>query len=101
MNKRISHEQVKKEILSNPAVSANYEELEEEFQLIKEMLRARQKTGYSQAKIAKAMKTTTSAVSRLESIHVNEKPSPSLATIKKYAHAMGYKLQIKFVARKA
>ena len=93
--KRITHELFKKELLRDPEVAKYYSELEEEYQLIREMLRARKKAGMTQAEVAKAMHTTPSAVSRLESLHVKDHPSPSLATLKKYAHALGYKLSVK------
>ena len=97
MTTKITHDTFKKELLSDPEVQAVYEELEEEFQLLDEMIRARKKAGMTQAKIAKSMKTTTSVVSRLEAIPTRTKHSPSFATLKKYAHAVGCKLSVKFV----
>jgi len=47
------------------------------------------------------MHTTTSVVSRLESANNKRKHSPSFATIKKYAHALGCRLCIKLVPRSA
>ncbi len=93
--KNITHELFKKELLSDPEVAKYYDKLEEEYQLIREMLRARNKAGMTQTEVAKAMQTTPSAVSRLESLHLKDHPSPSFATLKKYAHALGYKLSVK------
>jgi transcriptional regulator with XRE-family HTH domain len=44
------------------------------------------------------MGTTKSAVSRLESAG---KHAPSIATLKKYAHAVGCDLQIKLIPKKS
>ncbi|GFO56964.1 transcriptional regulator [Geomonas sp. Red276] len=71
-----------------------YEGLEEEYALAKEMLAARARVGLSQEAVAELMGTTKSAVSRLEAIG---KHAPSVATLKKYAQAVGCHLEIKFV----
>jgi transcriptional regulator with XRE-family HTH domain len=61
------------------------------------MLLARQKAGLSQAQIAERMGTKPPAVTRLESSLTSGKHSPSLATLKKYAEAIGYHLEIRLV----
>ncbi len=71
-----------------------YEELDEEYTLVKEMLAARLRVGLSQEAVAKLMGTTKSAISRLEA---PGKHAPSVTTLKKYAHAVGCHLEIKFV----
>lgn len=71
-----------------------YEDLEEEYALAKEMLAARARVGLSQEAVAEIMGTTKSAISRLGAAR---KHSPSLTTLKKYAHAVGCHLEIKFV----
>lgn len=75
-----------------------YEELEEEYALAKEMLAARARVGLSQEAVAEIMGTTKSAISRLEAVG---KHAPSLTTLKKYAHAVGCHLEIKFVPETA
>lgn len=75
-----------------------YDELEEEYALVKEMLSARARVGLSQEAVAERMGTTKSAVSRLEAAG---KHSPSLSTLKKYAQAVGCHLEIKFVPEHA
>jgi DNA-binding XRE family transcriptional regulator len=75
-----------------------YEELEEEYALVKEMLAARARLGLTQEAVAELMGTTKSAISRLEAAG---KHSPSLTTLKKYAHAVGCHLEIKFVPENA
>lgn len=71
-----------------------YDELEEKYALVKEMLSARARVGLSQEAVAERMGTTKSAVSRLEGAG---KQSPSISTLKKYAQAIGCHLEIKFV----
>jgi len=74
-----------------------YENLEEEYSLIREMLSARSKSGLTQEAVARLMKTTKSAVSRLESAG---KHAPSVTTLKKYAEAVGCHLEIRLVSNK-
>jgi transcriptional regulator with XRE-family HTH domain len=92
---RITHDQVKKRLLNNPEVAEAYEANEEAFNLLKEMIQARQSKGLTQEDVAELMHTTKSAVSRLESARAQH--SPSMATLQKYAHALGYKLSVKFI----
>ena len=71
-----------------------YADLEGEYALAKEMLTARARVGLSQEAVAELMGTTKSAISRLEAAG---KHAPSITTLKKYAHAVGCHLEIKFV----
>ncbi|MEI6531175.1 MAG: helix-turn-helix transcriptional regulator [bacterium] len=71
-----------------------YEDLEAEYALIREMLAARSQSGLTQKAVAELMGTTKSSVSRLEAVG---KHTPSLATIRKYAQAVGCRLQIKLI----
>lgn len=73
-----------------------YNDLEEEYTLVREMLSARSNSGLTQEAVAELMGTTKSAVSRLESAG---KHAPSLTTLKKYAHAVGCDLKIKFMPK--
>jgi DNA-binding XRE family transcriptional regulator len=76
--------------------SKAYNDLEEEYSLVREMLSARSKSGLTQEAVAALMGTTKSAVSRLESAG---KHAPSLTTLKRYAHAVGCDIKIKFVPK--
>ena len=93
----MNHNDLKVRALKRKNVNAEYKSLEPEFALLRAMLFARQKTGLSQAQIAERMGTKPPAVTRLESSLTSGKHSPSLSTIKKYAAAVGYHLEIKFV----
>jgi DNA-binding XRE family transcriptional regulator len=74
-----------------------YESLELEYEVASQMLRARARAGLTQDAVAEKMGTTKSAVSRLESAG---KHAPSLATLKRYAKAVGCELQVKLIRQK-
>ena len=75
-----------------------YNALELEYQVAGQMLKARSRAGLTQDAVAERMGTTKSAISRLESAG---KHAPSLATLKRYASAVGCDLQVKLVPHKA
>jgi transcriptional regulator with XRE-family HTH domain len=81
--------------LRRAAVRKAYDELDEEFAFLDEVLRARARAGLTQAEVAKRVGTTQSAIARLESGAARH--SPSVATLQRYARALGYRLQIKLV----
>jgi len=72
-----------------------YDTLGEEFAFLDEVLRARAEAGLTQAQLAERVGTTQSAIARLESGAL--KHSPSIATLQKYAKALGYRVEVKFV----
>ena len=74
--------------------SEAYEALEVEYRLAHEMLAARARAGLTQEAVAGRMGTTKSAISRLESAG---KHAPSVASLKKYAAAVGCTLKIELV----
>ena len=75
-----------------------YEALALEYELASQMLKARSRAGLTQDAVAERMGTTKSAVSRLESAG---KHAPSLATLKRYASAVGCELKVRLVPQKA
>lgn len=81
--------------LRRPGVKAAYDELDEEFLFLDEILKARQAAGLTQGEVAKRVGTTQSAVARLES--GAGRHSPSIATLQRYAGALGYRLELKLV----
>jgi predicted transcriptional regulator len=93
-----THEEMKAIALSNPAVRAEYDRINrEEMPMLDAILKARKEACLTQAQIAERMGTSIPAVSRLENALVTGKPSPSLATLKRYAAAMGKTVSISFV----
>ena len=93
----MTHEQLKQKALSNAGVKKEYDDLELEFQLLNEMLQARKEAGLNQSQVADIMGTKQASITRLESALSSGLHSPSLATLKKYASAVGCHLDIKFV----
>ena len=87
--------QFKARALSRPEVKKAYDELAEEFSFLDEVLKARAASGLTQAELAARVGTTQSAIARLES--GTPKHSPSIATLRRYARAMGYRVEIKLV----
>lgn len=53
--------------------------------------------GLNQAQVAERMGAKALAVARLEAALISGKPSPSLATLRKYAAALGKRVQVRFV----
>ena len=91
----LTHKELKAQALERADVKAAYDQLDEEFSLLDAFLKARASAGITQAEIAERIGTTQSAIARLES--GNGKNSPSLATLQKYAHALGCRLELRLV----
>lgn len=86
----MSWHEMREKMLADPAVRAEYERIErEEMPALDAILKARRETGLTQAQVAERMGTKASAVARLENAMVTGKHSPSLATMRKYAEALG------------
>ena len=77
--------------------SEAYEALELEYHVADQLLKARARAGLTQDAVAERMGTTKSAISRLEAAG---KHTPSLATLRRYARAVGCNLQVKLVPDK-
>lgn len=95
----ITHKQLKQKALANADVKQQYDDLKLEFNLLNQMLLARNNIGLSQTEVAKRMGTKQTAITRLESSLASGKLSPSLATISKYANAVNCDVDIKFIQR--
>lgn len=85
--------------LARPDVRREYDELKEEFELLDEILRARTEAGLTQAELATLIGTTQSAVARMETSMGAH--SPSISTLRRYASALGYRLQVRLVKRRS
>lgn len=91
----LTHEQLRSKALSNKQVLQSFNAQGEEFALLDVFLQARHAQGLTQAQLAEKIGTSQSAVARMESgrgVH-----SPSLATLTKYAQALGCKLELRLV----
>lgn len=89
------HKEFLKKALKRKGFSDAYKELEDEYALVQELLSARSRAGLTQEAVAELMGTTKSAVSRLEA--AASKHSPSLTTLKRYAHAVGCEVEVRLV----
>jgi ribosome-binding protein aMBF1 (putative translation factor) len=87
---------LKARMLANSEARAAYETAAPEFELAHELIAARVRANLSQADLAKRMRTTQSAVARIES----GKHWPSRRTLERYAKATGTRPVIKLVAVK-
>ena len=81
--------------LKRPEVRKEYEGLADEFASIDELQKARASAGLTQAHLAERIGTTQSAVARLESGGAAH--SPSIATLQRYASALGFRVEVRFV----
>lgn len=86
--------ELKKRMLKNDEVRRGYEEAAVEFALSESLLKARSRAKMSQEDIARRMGTSQSVIARLEGGRV----SPSVATLNRYAEAVGAKLKIEFIS---
>lgn len=93
---RKTHNELIREWMKNSAYKVEYDALKEEYELLREMLLARKRMGLTQEDVAKRMGTKAPAIARLEAANSSEKHSPSVSTLRKYANAVGCKLEIHF-----
>lgn len=87
-------EVLKARMLQDPAFKAEYDRLGPIYELVFELVEARHRAGLTQAQLAARMGTTQSAIARLE----NARHMPSLAMARRYAAAMGQRLDFQLQA---
>jgi len=93
-----THNQLVKKLLRRPGVRAEVARIErEESALLDTLLKARQEAGLTQAQVAERMGTQAPAIARLESSLATGKHSPSLSTLRKYAAALGKRVELHLV----
>ncbi|HJU40562.1 MAG TPA: helix-turn-helix transcriptional regulator [Tahibacter sp.] len=78
----------------DPAFAKAYDALTDEFAALAELVRARQQADMTQADVAERMGVAQATVARLESSAGSRKHAPSLATLRRYADAVGCVLLI-------
>jgi len=76
--------------MKRPGYKEAYDDLELEFRLLSEIIRARSERGVTQAELAKRMGTKQSAIARFESGRGN----PTIDFIQRLSHALGLKIRI-------
>ena len=90
----IPYEVFKARMLANPDVKREYDALAPAFEIAAELLRARKRTGLSQAELAARMGTSQSAIARMES----GEALPSTKTLIRFAEATGSKIKLQLLA---
>lgn len=87
-----SFKQLKKTLLKDPKLKAEYDKLTPEYQLVQAVIQKRIQQGLSQSQLAQKVGTQQSAISRLESGRYN----PSLTFLTKIAKALDSTINISF-----
>ncbi|HEY1631704.1 MAG TPA: helix-turn-helix transcriptional regulator [Rhizomicrobium sp.] len=77
--------------MKDPEFRREFDALEEEFALARELISARARAKLTQREVARRMRTSQSAVARMES----GRGLPSTSSLVKYARAVGRKIEIK------
>jgi DNA-binding XRE family transcriptional regulator len=90
--KRPTFADFKKKAMQDEEVRKEYNALKPLFAIKKQLVAARIAKGLTQDEIAKKIGTSKSNISRLESL--NNRYMPNLATLMKYAEALGMRLDI-------
>lgn len=88
--KTIPFEDLKAELMKNPEFVREYEKLEPQFQIVRQILDAKIKQKLSTKDIAKKAGVSATTVSRLEGMNAN----PSIALLQKIAQALNTKITI-------
>ena len=89
----MNYTELKKQLLSDPEVKAEYDALEPEYQFIRDMLACREELSLSQKGLADLTGIDRSDISRIENGNAN----PSLKTMKRIASGLGKRLEIRIV----
>jgi ribosome-binding protein aMBF1 (putative translation factor) len=87
-------ESLKARLLAHPEVKAEYDRPAPEFEISAELIRARLRSGLSQAELAARMGTSQSTIARLESGRI----LPSTKTLLAFASATGSRVQVRLSA---
>lgn len=83
-----------KQWMKRPGYAEAYAALADEFAALAELVRARQHAAMTQADVADRMGVAQATVARLESSAGSRKHAPSMATLRRYADAVGCELRI-------
>ena len=95
LNKSVKHRDFKAQLLKDPKVRQEYEALEPEFRLIRDVLLRRSALNLSQVQLAKLVGTKQPAISRLERGDGNI----TISTLRRVADALNADLDISLKAR--
>jgi len=85
----------KKELLKDPEFKKEYEKLEPEYRIIRQILALRRKKNLTQEQLAKLTGAKQSSIARIESGRHN----PSLRILEKIAEALDTELDVRFIPK--
>jgi len=88
-------EEFKKELLKDPEFKKEYEKLEPEYRIIRQILALRRKKNLTQEQLAKLTGAKQPSIARIES----GRHDPSLRLLGKIAEALDTKLDIRFIPK--
>ena len=86
----MKHDEVRKNLLEDPATQAEYEKLQPRYEAIAVLMKARKEQNITQAELAQRIGTQKSNISRFE----NGSCNPSLDFLAKVARGLGKELHI-------
>ncbi len=90
----IPFRELKKRWMKDPAFHKEYDALESEFAVARQLIEARTRAGLTQQELADRMGTTQPVIARLES----GRQKPTTKTLERFAKATGSKVEIRLVA---
>ncbi|NDP38775.1 MAG: helix-turn-helix transcriptional regulator [Rhodoferax sp.] len=82
---------------TSPAFARAWNAQAEEFDALDALLEARKRAGLTQAQVADLMGVKQSSLARVEASLASHSHAPSLTTLRKYAQAVGCKLELRMV----
>lgn len=88
-----SYKEYKEKALQDPAVRAEYDALEAEYNIIQAMIDARNSQHITQKELAERTGITQADISRIE----NGTRNPSLAMMKRIARGLGMQLKLEMI----
>lgn len=91
----VPHAPMAQKWFDEPDFNARYVALADEFAALDELLAARKRAGLSQSDVAERMGIKQPSLARIEGALGTRKHSPSLATLRRYAQAVGCRLIIR------
>lgn len=86
--------------MKRPGYAKAYAALADEYAALGALLGARQAAGMTQADVAERMGIAQASVARLEASAGSRKHAPSVATLRRYADAVGCDLHITLTAKR-
>lgn len=88
--KWITHDELKAELMKDPGFRREYEKLEPEFQIARQIIGARLRRKMSQERLARLVGTGQAVISRLEGMNAR----PSLSLLERVARALNTKITV-------